>query len=336
MRIVFLNSLEKKENEAVSGGAQVWIGEEEGIWRMGWNETTGEGEQETIWYEGGSWSEMLHVYRHRLVVKLGEGYRPVIEGIWDEREELQGRGMAAQKLVCYSELHANEPLYNELCVWRRKKASADRKAPYLIASNRLLRLISVFQPRTAGELLQLPGVGETKAAEFGSELLDMMKAQEKERPGDFPLDWVGRGLDEEVFRSWMYKQKEAKFRLEMEKFNVRRQLLESLAQGLNLEETCARVGLERREAVEWLELLEKEGYTTDALIQIELKDLPAEQQTAIWSAFEEMGDSFLKPVLQRVYDQDTLQGGDLDQLYERLRLLRICYRRHKEHKPKAG
>lgn len=177
MRIVFLNSLEKRSSNAVSGGAQVWIGEEEGLWRMGWNETTAEGEQETIWYEGGSWSEMLHVYRHRLVVKLGEGYRPVIEGIWDEREEFQGRGMAAQKLICYSELHGNEEFYNELCAWRRKKASADRKAPYMIASNRLLRLISVFKPWTTEELLQLPGVGESKAAEYGPELLEMAQAQ---------------------------------------------------------------------------------------------------------------------------------------------------------------
>ncbi|MDN4069554.1 HRDC domain-containing protein [Paenibacillus vini] len=336
MRIVFLNSLEKKSSDAVSGGAQVWIGEEEGLWRMGWNETTAEGEQETIWYEGGSWSEMLHVYRHRLVVKLGEGYRPVIEGIWDEREEFQGRGMAAQKLICYSELHGNEEFYNELCAWRRKKASADRKAPYMIASNRLLRLISVFKPWTTEELLQLPGVGESKAAEYGPELLEMAQAQGGERPGDFPLGWVEQNIDEDVFRSWMYKQKEAKFKLEMEKFSTRRVVLESLAQGLDLQEICVRTNLDRREAVELLELLEKDGYTTDSLVQLELKDMPTEQQNEVWKAFEEMGDSFLKPVLQRVYDQETLDAGGLDKLYERLRLLRISYRRHKERAPKAG
>lgn len=336
MRIVFLNSLEKKNSDAVTGGAQVWIGEEEGLWRMGWNETTGEGEQETIWYEGGSWSEMLHVYRHRLVVKLGEGYRPVIEGIWDERGEFQGRGIAAQKLICYSELHGNEEFFNELCAWRRKKASADRKAPYMIASNRLLRLISVFKPRTTEELLQLPGVGESKAAEYGPELLEMAQAQGGERPGDFPLGWVEQNIDEDVFRSWMYKQKEAKFKLEMEKFSTRRVVLESLAQGLDLQEICTRTNLDRREAVELLELLEKDGYTTDSLVQLELKDMPVEQQNEVWKAFEEMGDSFLKPVLQRVYDQETLDAGGLDKLYERLRLLRISYRRQKERAPKAG
>jgi len=336
MRIVFLNSLEKKDSGVTAGDAQVWIGEEDGIWRMGWNESTGEGESETIWYEGGSWSEMLHIYRHRLVIKLGEGYRPVIEGIWDEREEFHGRSMAAQRLICYSELHENETLYNELCGWRRKKASAERKAPYLIASNRLLRLISVFRPRTVDELLQLPGVGENKAAEYGAELLALTAAQVGERPGEFPLDWVERDIDDNTFRSWMYRQKEAKFRMEMEKFSLRRQALEAMAQGGNLEGICERTGLERRDAVELLEQFEKDGYTTEALVQLELKDMPAEEKSSIWQAFEELGDAFLKPVLQRAYDQETIETANLDRLYERIRLVRLSYRRHKDQAQKAG
>lgn len=335
MRIVFLNSLEKKEEGAITGGARVWIGEEDGVWRMGWSEMNGLEEKETVWYEGGSWSEMLHVYRHRLVVKLGEGYRPVIEGIWDEREEFHGRGMAAQKLHCYSELHENEELYNELCAWRRKRAASDRKPPYLIANNRLLRLISVFRPVTAEELLQLPGVGEAKAAEYGAELLEMTKPHASDRPGDFPLNWVGETIGAEELRSWIYKQKEVKFRLEMEKFSARRLTLEALAQGTNLDGICTRTGLDRREAVDLLEQLEKDGYTTEALIQTELQAMPVEQQALVWQAFEEMGDGLLKPVLQRVFEQGAIEEGGLDQLYERLRLLRITYRRHKENTPKA-
>ncbi|MNZ80527.1 HRDC domain protein [compost metagenome] len=325
MRIVFLNSMEKNEAGVITAGAKVWIGEEDGLWRMGWNEVTADGEEETLWYEGASWSEMLHIYRHRLVVKLGEGYRPVIEGIWGEREQLFGRGMMSQKLVCYSELHENEPLYTELSSWRRKKASTLRKAPYLIASNRLLRLISVFCPRTMEELLELPGVGSAKAEEFGAELLEMTK--DKERAGDFPLNWVEHEVDEDMFRTWMYKQKEIKFKLEMEKFSLHRNVLESLAEGMNIEKICTRAGIERREAIELLEQLEKEGYNTDALIQIELKDVPREEQEKIWKAYEELGDSFLKPILQKVYHKKAVEGADMDMLYERLRLIRISYRR---------
>ncbi|WMT39801.1 HRDC domain-containing protein [Paenibacillus sp. D2_2] len=222
---------------------------------MGWNELEQEGQRETIWFEGASWSEMLLVYRHRLAAKLGEGFRPIIEGIWDERELAQGRGMAAQRLICYSELNSNEDFYTELVSWRRRKASMERKAPYLIASNRLLKLISVFCPHTREELLQLPGVGENKANEYGDELLELTKVRDQSR--FFPLDWVEETIDDEVFRSWVYKQKEAKYRAEIEKFSLRRKALECLAEGQNISDICLQTGLERREAVELLEGLEK-------------------------------------------------------------------------------
>ncbi|GIP47221.1 HRDC domain-containing protein [Paenibacillus sp. DXFW5] len=334
MRIVFLNSLEKKDSGAMIQGAQVWIGEEEGVWRMGWNELLADGQSEDLWYEGSSWSEMLHVYRHRLAAKLGEGFRPVMEGIWDEKEGVTGRGMAAQKLFCYSELNGNEPVYNELTAWRRKKASAERKAPYLIASNRLLRMISVFLPQTADELLQLPGVGENKAGEYGAELLEITKAVERKRT--FPLDWVEQEIDGEVFRTWLYKQKEVKYRAEMEKFSIRRAALQALAEGLKVEDICMRTGIERRDAVELLENLEKEGYNTDDLVSAELEEMSEAEQQAVWHAYEELGDALLKPVLHKVYGTEVAEGSSLDTLYERLRLIRIRYRRQRESARHAG
>lgn len=330
MRIVFLNSMEKAEDKSgMMAGAKVWIGEEEGTWRMGWNETAGDSENEVIWYEGASWSEMLHVYRYKLVMKLSEGYRPVIEGVWEEGGQLHQRGMFSQRLVCYSEHHENEPLYAELSSWRRKKASDLRRAPYLIASNRLLRLISVFCPRTMEELLELPGVGTGKAEEFGEELLEMTK--DKERPGSFPLHWVHDEIDDETFQTWLYKQKEIKYKQEMDKFHLRRHVLRALAEGMNIEGICKQAGIERREAVELLEQLNKDGYSIERLIQLELKEVAKEEQEAIWKGYEEIGDALLKPVLHRVYGAETVEGRDMDKLYEHLRLIRIQFRQHVIH-----
>lgn len=326
MQIVFMNQMSRTDQEGLAQFAQVWIGEEEGVWRLGWRDMELDGEAvDEEWYEGSSWNEMLYVYRHRLAVKLGDGYRPMIEGVFHEPQEVAGKQQTAQKLQCYSELYGNEELYTELCAWRRKKAASGRKAPYFVASNRVLRLISAFIPQTEEELLQLPGIGASKASEHGAEWLEL--TSKVARTTAFPLDWVYDALREEEYVAWLYKQKEAKYKQELERFRTRRVMLSGIAEGASLMQLKERTAMSRRELLEQLEELEKDGYDTDALIQLELNAVPEEEQKSIWKAFEELGDTFLKPVLQRVYGQEADGTSTTEQLYERLRLIRIRYRR---------
>ncbi|KKO53610.1 HRDC domain-containing protein [Paenibacillus sp. DMB20] len=335
MQIVFMNQMSRTVGNENMAAAQVWIGEEEGAWRAGWRETGQDGHsRDEAWYEGGSWEELLCVYRHGLAQKLGEGYRPVIEGVFHEPEEIKGRNHAALKLQCYSETHASEELYAELCAWRRRKAAAGRKAPYFIASNRVLRLISTFVPQTLEELLQLPGIGSSKAGEHGAEWLEI--TSRAERTTAFPLDWVLQELKDDEFRSWLYKQKEQKYKQELEHFRMSRTMLTGIREGLTLDQLSGKTGLSRRAIVELLEGLEKEGYDTELLIRAELASMPEEEQQDILQAYEELGDTFLKPVLQRVYGQEKAEGGDLEQVYERLRLIRITFRRTQSPKRNAG
>lgn len=326
MRVVFLNSMEKHTNGDLVSSAQVWIGEEQGVWRIGWD-TADEHSEEPLWYEGDSWSEMLLVYRHRLASKLADGFRPVIDGIFHEHDSLRNRSSAAQRLLCYGELHSDETLYQELCSWRRRRALAEHKAPYLVASNRLLRMISTYVPKTLTELMQLPGVGEGKSAEYGDDILAL--TENVDRSHNFPLDWVETSLDSDIFQSWIYKQKEAKYRQEMERFGNRRIILEAVTEGMNLEQASAKVGLDRREILELIEELEKEGHNVETLIEQELKTVPEAEQATIWAAYDKLGDAFLKPILQDVYGAEgaTSDTGKLEQLYERLRLIRLRYRR---------
>jgi len=104
-------------------------------------------------------------------------------------------------------------------------------------------------------------------------------------------------------------------------------MLSGIAEGASLMQLKERTAMSRRELLEQLEELEKDGYDTDALIQLELNAVPEEEQKSIWKAFEELGDTFLKPVLQRVYGQEADGTSTTEQLYERLRLIRIRYRR---------
>ncbi|NMO96044.1 HRDC domain-containing protein [Paenibacillus lemnae] len=333
MQIVFMNQM-SRTGSGDGGAAQVWIGEEEGIWQLGWRETGEEGDlQDESWYEGGSWQELLCVYRHGLAQKLGAGYRPVIEGVFHESDEIKGRNQHALKLQCYSELHSSDDLYSELCSWRRKKAAAGRKAPYFIASNRVLRMISAFVPHTREELLQLPGIGSSKAEEHGEEWLEL--TGKVTRSFQFPLDWVDRVLGEEEFMTWQYKQKEQKYKQELEHYRMSRLLLAGISEGLSIEELSSRTGLTRRAVVEALEDLEKEGYDTEVLIQSELVNMPESEQNSIWQSYEELGDTFLKPVLQRVYGGETAVEAAQEELYERLRLIRIRFRREQGEQKQA-
>ncbi|MDT3425058.1 hypothetical protein J2Z22_000571 [Paenibacillus forsythiae] len=326
MQIVFMNRLSKHSGGSAGDFAQLWIGEEEGVWRVGWRDC-GEAPESagSLWYEGSSWNEMLGVYRHELAAKMGEGYRPLIDGVFHEEAAVTGRNQEQMKLQYYSELHGNETVYEELCAWRRKRSSLERKAPYLLASNRLLRLLSAYLPRSVEELLQIPGVGEAKAEQYGPEILAVTSAVE--RSHTFPLNWVSEEIDDGFFTSWLYKQREMKYKKQLDRLRQRRELLQGIADGCGLEELKARSHLSRREILEAAEELEKDGYMVDPLIQRELEDMPSGEQEAVWNAYRELGDVFLKPVLHKVYGEEAARAAGLDMRYERLRLIRIRYRR---------
>lgn len=328
MQIVFMNRLVKGTGSDEIVAAQVWIGEEEGVWHLGWRDLLiGDETNDSAWYEGLSWNEMLCIYRHGLAVKLVEGYRPLIEGVFHEDEELRGKGNGVQKLYCYSELHLREDLYAQLSTWRRKKAVSEHKAPYFIASNKVLRLISTFVPYNVEELLQLPGVGVHKAEEYGTEILEISSIVE--RSHQFPLDWVYTSLSEEVYMSWVFKQREQKYKDELDKYRMQHKLIQGISEGKNLDQLRQDCNVKRKELIEALEELEKQGYSTEILLEIELQGMNDEEQVAVWSAFEELGDTFLKPVLQRVYgtENESVKIGNVDQLYERIRMIRIRFRR---------
>ncbi|AJS59665.1 HRDC domain-containing protein [Paenibacillus sp. IHBB 10380] len=328
MQIVFMNRLVKELGSDEVLAAQVWIGEEEGIWHLGWRDLLiGDETNDSIWYEGISWNEMLCIYRHGLAMKLVEGYRPLIEGVFHEDEELRGKGSTVQKLYCYSELHLREELYVQLSSWRRKRAGTEHKAPYFIASNKVLRLISTFIPHNVEELLQLPGVGVNKVEEYGTDILEITSLVERRHR--FPLDWVYTSLSEEVYTAWVFKQKEQKYKDELDKYRMHHKLLQGISEKKNLDQLRQECNVKRKELIEALEELEKAGYSTETLIEIELQGMNHEEQVAVWSAFEELGDTFLKPVLQRVYgtDKESVKIGSTELLYERIRMIRIRFRR---------
>ncbi|MNJ50935.1 ATP-dependent DNA helicase UvrD2 [compost metagenome] len=226
-------------------------------------------------------------------------------------------------------MNPNSSVFTELSAWRRKKASSEHKVPYLIANNRLLLLLSVFLPQNEDELLQIPGMGMNKVEEYGDELVNILRVYE--RTTAFPLDWVEEQIEEEHFRTWIYKQKETKFKSEKLRYNLRQNILQGIEEGLDIGQLSANTDMDRRDFVRQLEELEKMGCSVEKLIVIELSDVSQEEQQMVWNLYEEIGDAFLKPVLQRIYGnqlEGIPEGLALETLYERLRLIRIRYRRN--------
>jgi hypothetical protein len=58
-----------------------------------------------------------------------------------------------------------------------------------------------------------------------------------------------------------------------------------------------------------VEELEKDGYSVEKLIELELAECPSRAGT-VWKAYDDLGDLFLKPVLYKVYGDDLQPPGD--------------------------
>lgn len=329
MQIVFLNTFEKQGEDGGINTAQLSICEDQGIWSVLWLEDKGaaEGHSEPErWFEGMSWEEMITSFRYGVAKMMGQGYSPIVSSMLEDGRSTGGSLLSM--LQCYGELHANEELFQSLREWRRKVAAVEKKSAYLIATNRMLWMISSFVPQSNEELMQIPGWGRTKHDAHGAAILAI--TAEVERTTVFPLDWVPRMLDHDQYTAWLYKQKENKYKGQMDRLQEKKRMLTILQQSGNLDQLQTELSMTRRELLLRIEQLEEEGYDLEPFIERELTIVPEEEQQQIWDALTKVGHRYLKPVLQHVYGENATSDSDkpIELLYERLRLMRMRYRRN--------
>ncbi|MOA05750.1 hypothetical protein D3C78_1253600 [compost metagenome] len=136
-------------------------------------------------------------------------------------------------------------------------------------------------------------------------------------------------LDSAVYTQWLFKQKEIKYKSQMDRQLAKKQLLSAVQKGGTLALLEAELSMSRRELLDRIEQLEQEGYDFDPLIARELVEMPDDEQQLVWDTLTAVGDKYLKPVLQQVYgsSEASTLNRPVDVLYERLRLIRIRYRR---------
>lgn len=69
----------------------------------------------------------------------------------------------------------NEELFENLRAWRKEKASVKSMPAYIVFTDATLTAIAEQRPRTMDDLASIPGVGPAKLAEYGSEILGMLR-----------------------------------------------------------------------------------------------------------------------------------------------------------------
>jgi ATP-dependent DNA helicase RecQ len=75
-----------------------------------------------------------------------------------------------------------DPLRNELRNLRAREARRRRWKPYQVFPDKTLDAIVEARPRTAAELLELPGMGPARIEKFSSAILEIVSRQSSARP----------------------------------------------------------------------------------------------------------------------------------------------------------
>jgi len=323
MNLVFMNRMERQVKGARQTGT-VSIGEKDGTWLVMWEITASGGAADvSFWYEGSRWDDMLLAFRMGVQEKKREGFIPWIDDVGGPAEIPSGR-RPVSLLQYYAEHHRHNELYEELRKWRRVRSGRDGKTPYMIATNRLLEMIAAYVPQRAEELRQIPGMSANKTGVYGDEILAVTRNYAQPQP--FPLDWVEASVDPLQLELWLKDQREARERMAVQKQELKRKMLEAVAEGLGLDELAGKLSLQRKEIVIWAETLDREGYDMEPLIAAELSSMSEEEQRKAADAMREEGTVYLKPIYNRIYGNAKLAAADINAAYERIRLLRIRYR----------
>ncbi|MBI4368903.1 MAG: HRDC domain-containing protein [Elusimicrobia bacterium] len=79
-------------------------------------------------------------------------------------------------------------IYDELRLWRGRKAKKEGMPPYLILNNRELAELAMKRPATLTQLRQIQGIGEAKSQRWGEEILALIAKLAGHQSVEFPSD----------------------------------------------------------------------------------------------------------------------------------------------------
>lgn len=109
-------------------------------------------------------------------------YKVTAEGrkAWQERAPLDvsvpGHFAVARSVIAVgASMPYDEDLFERLRNWRRKRAAELVVPPFFIMSDKILRAIAALKPETALALLEIPGIGDAKLAQYGNDVIEVVR-----------------------------------------------------------------------------------------------------------------------------------------------------------------
>lgn len=137
-------------------------------------------------------AEMINVLISEGYLALTEGQYPVVRLQAPAAEVLKGRQEVTQRVPRPSKSASgtrrsggrdvspsavNETVFEQLRLIRRELASKEHVPSYIIFNDATLREMSVVNPQTESEMLNVKGVGEVKFRKYGKPFLDFFRSQ---------------------------------------------------------------------------------------------------------------------------------------------------------------
>jgi len=77
----------------------------------------------------------------------------------------------------------NEKLFEQIITWREKKANSEKVMPNMVLSEKTAAAIAEKLPATLKALGTIKGVGANKAAEYGADLIELIRTYQQEKQG---------------------------------------------------------------------------------------------------------------------------------------------------------
>jgi hypothetical protein len=316
---IFTVAMTEKNRDQTAG----WIGVHRlnGQWYVCWYEVT-EADEEVLptaegelIYQGTAIHQAKQACLEHIRIKENNGYRlafPIRIGAGNTRP-----GSSLTELDYYSELHFDAECYEKLRQWRYNMAQERKVSPFIVATNRLLKQISAFLPYFEHEAVQLYGFSTNKWNQYGSDIVEITNKYDRQHT--FPLDWVHEQVLSEHFEEWKEQQrldKEQKENDFQEQWSrEKKAILEGMEQGLSLQQLCRNLNRSASTVLKRIERLQDEGYEALSWLEKEV-DTIADLSDMI-AAAHELGTTYAKPVLQRLYDD--LSNDEIRSKYDQIR-----------------